>query len=402
MKRRTFGAACLIGIALAGGVQAQGTGEAVLLRYHFQPGQEFRYRLTLTGDMGMSFAGVTPPPGANMPGRIPMTMTGTYEFHQKVKAVTPDGVATISAGIDKMDLSTGVMGTNIVARLGADGKMETLMNGQPITVPNTRGVNFSNPIYEGTIDPTGKIAGVNPDSLKSMNQLFGGQNIASMFNGMPGMGGLILPSQPIKPGDTWDNKYDFRMPIPTPGMPGAAPGGLPAGASLSMSFVLHNKLLRVEEGRAIIETQMTATIPPGTKMTLPTPAGAGMPAGARMSIDKMAESMTGTQRFQIERGAVEGSDFSATITSLMAIGLPPGMMRASQAQPALQKGAAHPKGHGAKPGSAAHRPGTAAAPRSAAPTTLKIGMDGTMKLRVESLNAAAAAPAAPAAPPAAP
>src|SRR5207245_10444136 len=75
MKRRTFGAACLIGIALAGGVRAQETGEAVLLRYHFQPGQEFRYRLTITGDMGMAFSCLTTPPCATKPVRLVSTMT---------------------------------------------------------------------------------------------------------------------------------------------------------------------------------------------------------------------------------------------------------------------------------------------------------------------------------------
>ena len=51
MKRRTFGAACLIGIVLTATARVQGADEGVLLRYHFQPGQEYRYRITMSGDM---------------------------------------------------------------------------------------------------------------------------------------------------------------------------------------------------------------------------------------------------------------------------------------------------------------------------------------------------------------
>src|SRR5215208_3684260 len=75
MKRQILGAAGLLWLALATAAAAQGPDEAVMLRYRFQPGQEFRYRLTLTGDMAMAMAGMALPPGANVPSRIPMTMT---------------------------------------------------------------------------------------------------------------------------------------------------------------------------------------------------------------------------------------------------------------------------------------------------------------------------------------
>src|SRR5207253_8887964 len=43
--------------------------------------------------------------------------------------------------------------------------METLMNGQPLTLPNVPTTTIPNPFYEGTVDATGKLSGVNPDSL---------------------------------------------------------------------------------------------------------------------------------------------------------------------------------------------------------------------------------------------
>src|SRR5438876_6167969 len=161
MRRCTLGVAGLLGLALAGTAMAQ--DDAVLLRYRFQPGQEYRYRVTMNGEMPMTLGGVTPPAGANMPGKIPMTMTGTIEMVQKVKSVTPDGAATISFGMDKWEMTTGMMGMSFVARLGAGGKMETLMNGQPLTLPNVPTTTIPNPFYEGTVDATGKLSGVNPD-----------------------------------------------------------------------------------------------------------------------------------------------------------------------------------------------------------------------------------------------
>ena len=80
--------------------------------------------------MPYSFCG--PEANAQFICTYPTTMNGTYEWVQRVKSVSPEGVATVSLSLNKMDLTTGVMGMNIVARLGAGNKMETLMNGQPL------------------------------------------------------------------------------------------------------------------------------------------------------------------------------------------------------------------------------------------------------------------------------
>src|SRR5947208_711331 len=100
-----------------------------------------------------------------------------------------------------------------------------------------------------------------------MSGLFGGQNMSAMFNSdMPGMGMVLLPEKPVKPGDTWDTQRDVQVPIAMamPGLTGGGPGGPPAGLSLSLRTSIHNKLLRVENGRAVIETQATASTPRAT------------------------------------------------------------------------------------------------------------------------------------------
>src|ERR1051326_6710488 len=156
MNRRTLAAAGLLWIAVATAAAAE--DEAITLRYRFQPGQELRFRLTLNADMGMTMAGGPIPAGAGVPNKIPMTMSGVYQWVQKVKSVNPDGSAVVSLGCEKMDLTTGVMGMNVQMRLSPEGKLETLMAGQPMTLPGAPPPQtLPNPLYEATIDPTGKI-----------------------------------------------------------------------------------------------------------------------------------------------------------------------------------------------------------------------------------------------------
>jgi hypothetical protein len=395
MRRRTLGAAGLLWLALAAAARAQGPDDAVQLRYRFQPGQEFRYRMTMTGNMETSMGGLNLPGGAGAPRKIPMTMTFNWLMVQKVKSVTPEGVATITVGFDQMESGMAFMGMNITSRMAPDGKVETLMNGQP--AQGAPAQTLPNPLAEMTIDSTGKVAGISPESLQKMSQLMGGQNLSSMFGGsMPGVGGLILPAKPVKPGESWESKMTLRMPIPMPGPAGGAAG---AGPVLTANYAIVNKLLRVEDGHAIVETRITATSPPGAKVPLNSMPGG--PTGMSMAIEKMEQTLTGTQRFQIEEGALAGNDFDAKMDMRMAMGLPPGVGAppggAPAPKPAARERAARTPAKPAKRRSPAPPAPSARSAPPAAPMSLKIGMGGTMKIQVERL-AAADAPAPPPAP----
>jgi hypothetical protein len=399
MRRRILGAACLIGLAFAAAASAQGTDDTVLLRYRFQPGQEFHYHLTLNSDMTMSFAGITPPPGASMPGRMPMTISGTYELSQKVKSVTPDGTATVTVGVDKMDLNTSMMGMNITARLAPDGKLETLMNGRPMPVPSAANAPLSHRYFDVTIDPTGKTTGLNPEVMRAMSQVLGGQNAGpSLFPGLPGIGGLAFPEKPVKPGDTWETKTELTVPIPALGPPGAGAGGTAAAGTISVNYAMQNKLLRVENGQAVIESRVTISMPPGSRIKLPTAPGA--PPGMQMSFQKMEQTGTATQRYQVEPGTLDGSDSDVRLAMTMAVNLPPGMRPGAAAAAPPAGGAA--RSRGAKPGAASYRPGTTAASPPAAPRSLQISLDGTMKMKMERIDAVSPPLTAPAAPPTGP
>ncbi len=387
MRRYRIAGACLACVAIAAAAVGEGTGGGVLLRYHFRPGQEFRYRMTVSGDLPITPGGAAATAGSILlPAQIPTTMNGTYEWVQQVKSVSPEGVATVSLSVNKMDLTTSVMGMNIVARLGAGRKMETLMNGQPLPFAAGPDAPVPNPLAEVQIDATGKIAGAGGESARSMSRLFGGQNITSIFSGsMPGMGMVTFPDKPVKPGDTWDTTTEIQVSVSPPGPGGVGGVGSPPGALVSQTATVHNKLLRVETGRAVIETRVTATAPPGGKTSLS--GGTPAPGGMSMSIDKMEQSATGTERFNVGQGVIEGGDFDLKIASLVSLGMPhpePGPGAQETQPPAPDKAP-----------DAAGQPG-AAAPPAGAPTSMRIGVDGTLKVKIERVTAAPAA-AAPAA-----
>jgi hypothetical protein len=333
------------------------------------------------------------PPGANLPPRIPMTMTSTYEMVQKVKSVSPEGVATVSVGFDKLDTTMAMMGMNVTSRMGAGGKIETLMNGQPMPAGAGPETVLPNPFMDMTVDPSGKATTVNADALNSMSHLFGGQNLSSMFGGtMPGVGGLVLPTKPIRPGESWENKWSMRMPIPLPG-PGGMAGPVPV---LAANYTVVNKLVKVEDGRAVVETMVKVTSPAGTKVAMTGMPGA--PPGMSMGFEKMEQTMTGTQRFQVEEGAIDGSDFDATIAMRMAMSLPGAPTAApaprAAAKPAPKK-TARSRAKTAKPSPQVSRPSSAAQRKPATPTppTLKMGVEGTMKMTLVRLTAPDTAPA---------
>jgi hypothetical protein len=390
MQPRILGALTLIALVFTtAAVKAQETSDAVLLRYRFQPGQEFRYRMTLTGDITMTMSGIPQPAGANVPNRIPMTMNGTYEWVQKVKSVSPEGAATVSLGFDKMDLAMRFLGMDMTVHLGPGGKLETLMNGQPMAASGAPAQTIPNPFFEGTIDSLGKLSGVSPSAQKSLSQLFGGQNVAALFNGMPGTG-LLLPEKPVRPGDTWEAKADVEMPIPLPGPPGA--GGSPAGLSIALGYNFHNKLVRVENGCAVVESQISVTMPGGRK--IPVPAGPGIPRGMTMGLERMVQAVTGTQRFGIAEGVIDGSDFDAKMTIVSMLHVPSVSMPARPAstpkaagkQTRKRSGARQPA-RGTRSRAPMRRPATPAAPAAGAPINVKIGVDGTRKLQIDRLNA---------------
>ena len=100
-------------------------------------------------------------------------------------------------------------------------------------------------------------------------------------------------------------------------------------------------------------------------------------------LDKMDQSMTGTQRFNVEQGVIEGGDFAMTMAMNMLLGLPAGRggAQAPGAKPAPKPGSAPAPAAGAKPG-APDKP-----PAGAAPAPMHMNMDGTAKIKIDRVTA---------------
>jgi hypothetical protein len=409
MRRRALAGAALFWLALAGAAAAEGTDDAVLLRYRFQPGQEFRYRMTVSGDLGTVAGGVTGRTGAS--GTIPATMSGTYEWVQTVKSVSPQGLATISYRFDRLDLTSASMGATFSLHMGANGKLQVLMNGQSLSPPNADTI-IRDPFYECQMDPMGQLTRAKVILPPWVSQLFGGENIASMFNGrMPGMGMLLLPEKSIRTGETWDTKTDIQVPISVPWLTGSQSGGSSTVAHINMSAAIHNRLVRVDTGRAVIETQVTAAAPHGASVALPTEAG--RPSEIGLLFAKMTQTTTGTQQLSLEQGEIGNGDYVLRIAQVMTLGLPPGMEAMPLGSPPDTKANATrrstvrttPKRTGARPSASMRKP-TAVEARSAAATShagpassgLKLTVDGTLKLKLERLPPVEAPPPIPSPP----
>jgi hypothetical protein len=208
------------------------------------------------------------------------------------------------------------------------------------------------------------------------------------------MGMLALPEKPVRPGDAWDTSTDLQMPISVPWFAGGESGGSSAVAHIRMSAAIHNKLMRVEAGRAVIETQVAAAAPHSEKVTLP--------PGVSLSFEKMEQSTTGTQQLNIEQGEIEHGNYVLKITHVVTMDLPSGTKvmtmgvppdRGPKAAPATTVRSVHRKAstrssaQKKESNPPAHRPGTTAVHAAAAPSGLKMAVDGTLKLKIERLTA---------------
>jgi hypothetical protein len=103
-----------------------------------------------------------------------------------------------------------------------------------------------------------------------------------------------------------------------------------------------------------------------------------------MTFEKMDQSMSGTERFNIEQGVIESGDNDMKIAMVIAMGLPGGLPGAA---PGLIPGSDTETEPAKKPGTA-----IAVAAQAPGPGSLKIGVDGTIKMKIERVNMPAAAP----------
>ncbi len=214
MKKATFCAILTLVVAV-GVVGAQG-GEAVLLRYKFQPGQVLQTVEVVKGTIPMEIDFAAPanlPATGNMPENMALSsnISTTVIRLLTVNAVDENGVAIVTVKFEQMvvDTNTQVGEQTMAQRLEfEDGTLTTSGAASPGMTPDKlkKLEEMLNKQYQARLDPLGGVEPVGEDFgqiwQQAMGQNMAGVDYAAFTRSLAG-----LPQQPVQVGATWENLY---------------------------------------------------------------------------------------------------------------------------------------------------------------------------------------------------
>jgi len=285
-----FLAASLLVLAGASVSRAQDTPAAtpeVTLTYKYQTGNLQKFRLDSKSDLTIS------PEGAAGLGPIPVTAKLQAVYTEKV-AGTNQGTGTLLVTLGSMLVDTNALGMSNVVKV-QNGKVTNTVNGQPA------------PAGSGG-DMMKGLANNKPITLKRspLGSVTDANGAAAMVTGGIGMTIAQMPDHPVKVGDSWDVAQKIRASVP------GTPGGQ-AAPEIEVHFTHTLKELVTKGGKqfAIIESTGSGS----------TPADAPGPA--------VNQNVTGTTRFDVERGTVASGQYNMDLSMKLAT---PGLPAAAQAQ----------------------------------------------------------------------
>jgi len=273
-----------------------GTGNApVLLAFRYQKGATTRYGVEIEFQIQMEAQGSS---GANAPapgaGSMNMGQQMKLEIDQKVVSVDSRGNARITQSMRGLEanMQGGPMGT--IRMVFENGKLNMFHNGQPVPAENNpmiqplkqllaRGITMS-------VSRTGKLvqgpkAGEGPLEVTAM-----------LGTGSAGITQLVLPTRPVRVGDTWRDTTKSAMPA-------AAFGG---GGRMQLTWDVRYRLKEIREvnGRrlAVIESRGTARLSGGRPTQGPRISGLRITADSTADFDIAAGNVaSASQRFEMQQ-----------------------------------------------------------------------------------------------------
>ncbi len=215
MKKATL-CTILILLVAVGVVWAQ-AGDAVLLRYKFQPGQVLKTVEVVKGNIPVEMDFAAP---ANMPGggNMPENMTVNTEVQTTVikiltvGSVDESGVATVTIKVEQMvvDTKTQVGNDAMTQHMEfQDGTLTTSGTaGQGLTPDKLQKLEeMLRKEYQAKVDPLGGVEPIGEDFeqiwQQAMGQGMAGVDYRAFTRSITG-----LPEQPVKVGDSWENMYE--------------------------------------------------------------------------------------------------------------------------------------------------------------------------------------------------
>jgi hypothetical protein len=295
----------LAGALLVGGGPApagQG-GEAVTLAFKYAPGAVSAYKVTVGEAITIRTRGAQP----GIPGALPMTNDLAMVISQKVAAVAPDGTGTLQVTVRDLKATSEILDQQVVIR-GQNGRISATQRGKafPLTgMEELQALVKSGITVKAT--PRGEVTAIrNP--LGSLISAMPGEELMRAFGafGTSGLTLAALPTDPVKPGDSWPETR-------------TAPG--PSG-EITIQFKSSLRSVETVQGRRVANIETTGS----AKMAAPQMSRAGeirlvqLP-NLELKVTKVEEFFNGRSQFDVDKGQlVNGNtevdlDIAALITS---------------------------------------------------------------------------------------
>ena len=269
----------------------EGAGQPVSIAFKYKAGQMQEFRATTKGDLNLSPEGGA---GGGI-GALPVGVNTVVTYNERV-AGTHQGTGTIVMRVTGVSVTSNVMGRNFNVRV-KNGKSTVTMDGKPAP-PGAPGAGAFKAMtatgpFKFKRDPLGQMSGDAKD-LAAIGGLTEGAatGIAS------------LPEKPVQVGESWEKSQKVR-----PNIGGANPNAAVATPEIEVKMTYTLKSIETKNGKklAIIESSGSGS----------TPADA-----QGLSLN---ENITGTTRFDIDRGAVAGGRYNADISMKIPMPQIPGL-----------------------------------------------------------------------------
>jgi hypothetical protein len=207
MSNRWRGSWKVVALAAAVLLAGSGTTQAQkLIRWKFQPGQTLRYAMEQEQSQNVK-VGDTP---------VTMTVTTTITMTQKIDAVDPQGVASVTQTIDRMQMKMSPP-PGMTQGLDYDSDSPKAAEGMAALLTPLLDAMVKKP-FTMKIDPRGQVSEMKlPAGLvEALNKAGGGQ-MKGMFNEdalrqMTGQGMAMLAEKAVAQGETWTRDATVDMP----------------------------------------------------------------------------------------------------------------------------------------------------------------------------------------------
>jgi hypothetical protein len=298
--------------------------EGVKIAYKFIAGAKKSYEVRLQQQATVTLPTSKAAASTGMqPGSVAKKVEGTLLFIHEVKSATPRGEGEVATHVQAGDIRLNAPMRGEAAVHLENGHATALQNGTvtPFDPKDDALIaGFANQGVEMRLAPTGKTlsrksaADTQPTAPQAMME--GAALATRQVTG--GYGMLVLPSRPIKRGDSWTDTQDQTI-------PGAGQGGRSIRLKIATRYTLKDIVQQGGSRIAVIESSSSLSMPRDALNTLASTANQMFNTGGphiSMKINRFAQTVTGTAHFDIDRGDLLLGHYRTRTSVVISISLP--------------------------------------------------------------------------------